>query len=169
MDTGWLGRAALASGRGALALSPAAPLALRGSHAGQGAPEGRLNRNLAALADVLSRLSLGLAPVWEETCILVASEFGRTVAINGTGGTDHGTGGVCFVLGGAVRGGRVHGDWPGLGRAALHEGRDLRPTTDVRAVFKAALQRTLGLERAALGADVFPGSRDVKPLAGLFG
>jgi uncharacterized protein (DUF1501 family) len=88
--------------------------------------------------------------------------------VNGTLGTDHGTGGVCFVLGGAVDGGRVLGDFPGLAPADLHEGRDLRPTTDVRAVFKAALHATLGLSEGALAETVFPGSAAIAPVNGLF-
>jgi uncharacterized protein (DUF1501 family) len=138
------------------------------SHAGQAAPDGRLGRTLRSLSDVIDRLRAGLAPVWGRTCLVVASEFGRTVAVNGTLGTDHGTGGVCFVLGGAVDGGRVLGDFPGLAPADLHEGRDLRPTTDVRAVFKAALHATLGLSEGALAETVFPGSAAIAPVNGLF-
>ncbi len=100
--------------------------------------------------------------------MLIVSEFGRAVAPNGSGGTDHGTGGAAFVAGGAVRGGRVIADWPGLGERALHEGRDLRPTLDLRALFKAALAAQLGLGEAALETKVFPDSRAVRPLEGVF-
>jgi uncharacterized protein (DUF1501 family) len=142
------------------------------SHAGQAAPEGRLSRTLGALSDVVDRLRTGLAPVWSRTCIVVATEFGRTVAANGTLGTDHGTAGVCFVLGGGVAGGRVLGAFPGLAPGELYEGRDLRPTTDLRAVLKAALHATLGLSEATLAETVFPDSAAaavaVPPLEGLF-
>ena len=100
--------------------------------------------------------------------MLIVTEFGRAVAPNGSGGTDHGTAGAAFVAGGAVRGGRVIADWPGLGQRALHEGRDLRPTLDLRALFKAALAAQLGLGEAALETEVFPDSRAVRPLDGVF-
>jgi uncharacterized protein (DUF1501 family) len=90
--------------------------------------------------------------------MLVATEFGREVAINGTQGTDHGSGGVAFVLGGAVKGGRVIADWPGLAKGARYEGRDLRITTDLRAVQRALLEGHLGVPRAALDNSVLPGS-----------
>ncbi len=138
------------------------------SHAQQAAENGRLTRNLKALDATLGALATGLGDRLDETVVVVASEFGRAVHANGTLGTDHGTGGVCFVMGGGVRGGRVHGDWPGLAPPALYEGRDLKPTTDLRAVLKAALHRQLGLARPALDAEVFPESAAVAPLAGLF-
>jgi uncharacterized protein (DUF1501 family) len=118
------------------------------THANQGAARGRL--------------ALAL-----ETVVLVATEFGRTVQANGTGGTDHGTGGVAFLLGGAVAGGRVVTDWPGLAQDRLLEGRDLMPTADLRAVAKAVLIGHLGLAPAAVDAQVFPASAAVRPLAGL--
>jgi uncharacterized protein (DUF1501 family) len=95
------------------------------------------------------------------------TEFGRTVAANGTAGTDHGTGGVAFLAGGAVAGGRVRGTWPGLAPAQLHEGRDLAPTTDLRAIAKALLAGQLGLGARALDTAVFPDSGGVGPMAGL--
>ena len=100
---------------------------------------------------------------------MVVTEFGRTVAVNGSRGTDHGTAGAAFVAGGAVRGGRVIADWPGLAERSLHEGRDLRPTLDLRALFKAALAAQVGVDEGALESRVFPDSRGVKPLEGLFG
>jgi uncharacterized protein (DUF1501 family) len=99
--------------------------------------------------------------------VLVVTEFGRTVAANGTGGTDHGTGGCAFLLGGAVAGGRVLADWPGLARPALFEGRDLMPTLDLRAVIKGVLRDHLGLATAGLDAMVFPDSGAVSPVPGL--
>jgi uncharacterized protein (DUF1501 family) len=94
------------------------------------------------------------------------TEFGRTARVNGTKGTDHGTGTVAFVLGGAVAGGRVKATWPGLGSGQLFENRDLAPTTDLRAVAKGMLAAHLGLEATAL-AGVFPGSDAASPMAGL--
>ena len=108
-----------------------------------------------------------LGPVWRNTVVLVATEFGRTAAINGTRGTDHGTGAAAFLLGGAVAGGRVIADWPGLSRANLHESRDLRPTRDLRAVMKGVLRDHLDVPLAALDNKVFPESTAVHPLDGL--
>lgn len=139
------------------------------SHAQQAAENGRLTRNLKALDATLGALATGLGDRLDQTVVVVASEFGRAVRTNGTLGTDHGTGGVCLVMGGGVRGGRVHGDWPGLAPPSLYEGRDLTPTTDLRAVLKAALQRQLGLTRAALDTEVFPESKSIAPLEGLYG
>ncbi len=99
--------------------------------------------------------------------VVIVTEFGRTVAVNGTRGTDHGTGGCAFIAGGAVRGGRVITDWPGLAQRNLHEGRDLKPTTDLRAVFKGILTEYLGAEIAQLNRDVFPDSVNIAPLEGL--
>jgi uncharacterized protein (DUF1501 family) len=127
-----------------------------------------LSRNLRLLDRTIAALKEALGPAWTHTAVLVVTEFGRTVAPNGSGGTDHGTAGAAFAAGGAVRGGRVIADWPGLAERALHEGRDLRPTLDLRALFKAALIAQLGLDEAALQAQVFPGSAGVRPLDGLF-
>ncbi|MEO5883783.1 MAG: DUF1501 domain-containing protein, partial [Caldimonas sp.] len=98
---------------------------------------------------------------WNRTVVVVVSEFGREVAVNGTLGTDHGSGGVAFVLGGAVRG-QVIGDWPGLAKSQRYEGRDLRITTDLRAVLKGVLGDHLLVARHSLDAEVFPGSQQVK-------
>lgn len=127
------------------------------THAGQGAGDGALALRLGALDTALAALETGLGAHWEKTVVIVASEFGRTVAENGTRGTDHGTGGVAFVFGGAVRGGRFVGDWPGLAPGALYEGRDLAPANDVRGLFAGALRDHWGLDRAALSSRVFPG------------
>jgi uncharacterized protein (DUF1501 family) len=96
--------------------------------------------------------------------VLVVTEFGRAAAANGTRGTDHGTAGCAFVLGGAVAGGRVLADWPGLAQRDLHDDRDLRPTTDLRALFKSVLHERFGVGEAALARDVFPDSDAVAPL-----
>src|SRR6185436_1262977 len=98
------------------------------THANEGGAQGQLALRLRGLDLALSALKESLGPVWRNTVVLVATEFGRTAAINGTRGTDHGTGAAVFMLGGAVAGGRVVADWPGLSRGNLHEGRDLRPT-----------------------------------------
>jgi uncharacterized protein (DUF1501 family) len=127
-----------------------------------------LTRNLRLLDRSLAALKTALGPAWQHTAVLIVSEFGRTVAPNGSSGTDHGTAGAAFLAGGGVRGGRVVTDWPGLGRQDLHEGRDLRPTLDLRALFKAALIGQLGLDEARLEAEVFPESAGVRPLEGLF-
>jgi uncharacterized protein (DUF1501 family) len=130
------------------------------SHANQGAPNGATSNNLRTLDAALEALRSGLQAggTWDRTVVVVATEFGREVAVNGTLGTDHGTGGAAFVLGGAVRGGRVLVDWPGLARAQRFEGRDLRVTTDLRAVFRTVLAEHLRVPRAALDAEVMPGS-----------
>jgi uncharacterized protein (DUF1501 family) len=144
------------------------------SHAAQAAAQGPLANNLALLDAGLATLREGLVgagagDAWARSVVLVVTEFGREVAINGTSGTDHGTGGVAFVLGGAVRGGRVLADWPGLARHQRHEGRDLRITTDLRAVLKGLLADHLGVAAQRLERDVFPGSEGVKPLGLLRG
>jgi len=133
------------------------------SHANQAADPGPLTNNLRLLDAVLGALREGLTTpaagaTWARTAVLVVTEFGRTVAINGTQGTDHGSGGAAFVLGGAVRGGQVLTDWPGLAPAQRHEGRDLRITTDLRAVFKTVLVQHLGVPATRVAQLVLPGS-----------
>ena len=108
----------------------------------------------------------GLGDAWGETAVLVMTEFGRTVRVNGTKGTDHGTGTVAFVLGGTVRGGRVLADWPGLGAGKLLDGRDLEPTIDLRAIAKGLLADHFGLSRSAQLA-AFPASEHAEPTRGL--
>ncbi len=105
-----------------------------------------------------------LGPVWAATTVLVVTEFGRTVAVNGTRGTDHGTAGVALLAGGSVNGGRILADWPGLAARDLHEGRDLQPTTDLRSIFKGVLAERFGLAEAALERAVFPGSATASPV-----
>jgi uncharacterized protein (DUF1501 family) len=126
----------------------------------------RLTRVLKDLDAGLAALKDGLGPAWQQTAVLVMTEFGRTARINGTKGTDHGTATVAFVLGGAVAGGRIAADWPGLGAGKLLEDRDLQPTQDLRAVAKGLLAQHLGLGAEAL-ATVFPDSATVQPMAGL--
>jgi uncharacterized protein (DUF1501 family) len=118
--------------------------------------EGTLAERLPALATTLEGLREGLGEAWGVTVVAVVTEFGRTVRANGSGGTDHGVGGAALLLGGAVAGGRVVADWPGLGAADLLDGRDLRPTIDLRAVLAGVVRDHLGVGEAGL-ARVFPG------------
>jgi uncharacterized protein (DUF1501 family) len=133
------------------------------THAGQ---VGRLKGVLAQLDDAVAALRAGLGDAWRNTVVLAVTEFGRTARINGTGGTDHGTGGVALLAGGAVAGGHVRADWPGLGAGRLFEDRDLMPTADVRSVAKGILASHLGLGSAGLAA-AFPGSQGATPMTGL--
>jgi uncharacterized protein (DUF1501 family) len=137
------------------------------THANQGRESGGLAQRLGRLDKGIAKLADTLGPAWQETVVLVVTEFGRTVAMNGTRGTDHGTASVALVLGGAVRGGRVLGDWPGLATRSLHDGRDLRPTTDVRGIYKAVLRDHLSVDANALEERVFPGSRSAPAMEGL--
>lgn len=130
---------------------------------------GLMNRKLAELDAGLKAFHDGAQPVWGSTVVAIVTEFGRTAAINGTGGTDHGTGGCAFLAGGAVRGGRIAGDWPGIARAQLNDGRDLRATSDLRSLFKGVLREHLGVADAALAGQVFPDSRAITPMASLIG
>lgn len=134
------------------------------THQNQGGAQGPLAQRLRGLDLGLQTLRTELGAHWRDTTVVVATEFGRAVAANGTRGTDHGTAGCAFVAGGAVAGGRVLADWPGLGSRDLHDGRDLRPTTDLRAVFKAVLHERFGVAEAALARTVFPASDAVAPL-----
>jgi uncharacterized protein (DUF1501 family) len=137
------------------------------THAGEGGAEGQLAGRLRVLDAGLALLKTGLGPVWTDTAVLLATEFGRTAAINGTKGTDHGTGTAAFLVGGAVRGGRVVADWPGLSTGALYQGRDVKPTLDLRAVLKGVLHEHLAVPEGPLASTVFPDSQGVKALAGL--
>ncbi|MET4665484.1 DUF1501 domain-containing protein [Sphingomonas sp. PvP056] len=134
------------------------------THTGQ---RGRLGAQLKGLDAMIGALQAGLGPLWNDTMVLVATEFGRTVAVNGTGGTDHGTGSSAMLLGGAVRGGRVLADWPGLAQAALFEGRDLRPTLQLDAFIGGAVAGHFGVEPAKAMAALFPSSRGTAAVAGL--
>lgn len=137
------------------------------THTNEGAETGRLATLLAALDGAMSALAEGLQPVWKDTAIVVLTEFGRTAATNGNDGTDHGTATTAFLFGGAVKGGRVVADWPGLKPAQLYQNRDLAPTTDVRAILKGVLRDHLGVADRVLTSQVFPDSIGVKPLDGL--
>lgn len=139
------------------------------THAQEGGPVGRLAQLLGGLDGALADFESGLGPRWRDTVIVVATEFGRTAKINGTDGTDHGTATVALLAGGAVKGGRVIADWPGLKPASLYEARDLAPTTDLRAILKGVLHDHLGIGERALAQTVFPDSALVKPMPGLIG
>ena len=137
------------------------------THANQGAERGQLANRLRGLDQALNSLRTSLGGAWARSAILVVTEFGRTVAANGTAGTDHGTATCAFLAGGAVAGGRVVTDWPGLATSALHEGRDLRPTLDLRSIVKGVLASHLGAAASGLEEQVFPGSRAARPLEDL--
>jgi uncharacterized protein (DUF1501 family) len=137
------------------------------THANQGGAKGALAQRLAGLDRALRTLADELGPLWPQTAVLVVTEFGRTAAMNGTRGTDHGTGGVALLAGGAVRGGRVIADWPGLAPTALLDNRDLRPTLDLRSVFKAVLDEHMHVDAKTLATRIFPNSSGARPLQGL--
>src|SRR3954467_11343369 len=139
------------------------------THAAEGASNGRLANLLAALDGAIAAIELEMKEAWRETVTVVITEFGRTARINGTDGTDHGTATVALLAGGAIKGGRVIADWPGLKQANLYEGRDLAPTTDLRAVIKGVLHDHLGVAERVLAETVFPDSAPVKPMKGLVG
>jgi uncharacterized protein (DUF1501 family) len=137
------------------------------THVAQGAAKGRLAAALANLSAGVTALHQGLGSAWADTVCVAITEFGRTAHPNGTGGTDHGTGTACLAFGGALAGGRVVTDWPGLSSAALYQQRDLAPTTDLRSVLKGVLGDHLGVTRTALEHAIFPGSAGARPLQGM--
>jgi len=137
------------------------------THANQGSISGSLANRFAALDAGLGKLRDGLGDTWDKTAVVVVTEFGRTVHVNGTRGTDHGTGTAALLLGGAINGGRVIADWPGLGKSDLYAGRDLLPTTDVRSLFKAVLAEHLGVSEMLLEREVFPDSSAVAAMKNL--
>jgi uncharacterized protein (DUF1501 family) len=162
-----------ATGAARLLASPGGPrlasLSFNGwdTHAREGGAEGRLATLLASLDQAIAGMKSNLGPAWKDTVIVVVTEFGRTVHVNGTFGTDHGTGTVAFLIGGAVTGKRVISDWPGLRPAQLYEGRDLKPTIDLRSIFKGVAKDHLGVSDNVLSSSVFPGSEAAKPRPGL--
>jgi uncharacterized protein (DUF1501 family) len=139
------------------------------THVAEGAVKGRLADLLGALDGALGAIESNMGEAWRETVVVLVTEFGRTARLNGNEGTDHGTATVALLAGGALKGGRVIADWPGLKEADLYEKRDLRPTADLRAVFKGLLEEHLCADPGRLEAAVFPDSSDVKPLRGLLG
>jgi uncharacterized protein (DUF1501 family) len=137
------------------------------THINEGATGGQLANLLGALDATVPAFEQNLGDAWKETVVVFITEFGRTARINGTDGTDHGTGTVAWVVGGALKGGRVIADWPGLKETDLYERRDLKATIDLRAVLKGVLRDHLRVDERALAATVFPGSDGVPPMAGL--
>jgi uncharacterized protein (DUF1501 family) len=137
------------------------------THVNEGPVKGRLAALLGALDDALAAIAANMGDAWRETVVVVVTEFGRTAHINGDGGTDHGTATVALLAGGALKGGRVVADWPGLKDADLFQNRDLKPTTDLRAVMKGLLRDHLLVNETALANTVFPDSVGVKPMADL--
>jgi uncharacterized protein (DUF1501 family) len=127
----------------------------------------RLAGQLKGLDAMIAALQTGLGPLWNDTMVLVATEFGRTVAVNGTGGTDHGTGTAAMLIGGGVRGGRVLADWPGLSPAALFEARDLKPTMQLDAFIGGAVAGHFGVDPARTMAALFPETKRVAAVRGL--
>ena len=126
------------------------------THTGQ---NGRLSGQLKQLDATIAAFRAGLGPAWDQTLVLVATEFGRTARANGTGGTDHGTGSMAMLLGGAVAGGRIVADWPGLAPGALYEGRDLKPTTDLDSLAAGALAQHFALDPSRAAGLLFPDTR----------
>jgi uncharacterized protein (DUF1501 family) len=169
-------RAYFAEAAGAAAKFLAAPegprvgaLAFDGwdTHVQEGAVTGRLADLLGALDSAIGAIKTNMGEAWNETVVTLVTEFGRTARVNGNAGTDHGTATVALLLGGALKGGCVVADWPGVKETDLYEKRDLKPTTDLRAVLKGLLRDHLRVDERALTADVFPGSDAIAPMTGL--
>ena len=155
-DTAVLGR--MAAGFLARADGPRVAMIETGgwdTHSGQDA---RLARQLLGLDGLIGGLRDGLGAAWEHTVVLVATEFGRTVAANGTGGTDHGTGAAAMLIGGAVQGGRIVADWPGLAPGSLLDGRDLRPTLALDSLIASTCSEVFGLDLVRTTQALFPGA-----------
>lgn len=133
------------------------------THAGQ---RTRMDNQLTGLDALLAALRDNLGPAWDQTLVVVATEFGRTAAFNGTGGTDHGTGSLAMLFGGSVAGGRILADWPGLGASQLLDGRDLRPTLSIDALLAGAIADHFRLDPGLVAPRLFPGGRDM-PITGL--
>src|SRR5437899_2873025 len=147
----------------------AGALALDGwdTHANEGPVTGRLSNLLGALDGALAAVKQNMGPAWQETVVALITEFGRTARINGTDGTDHGTATATLLVGGALKGGRIIADWPGVKEADLYQNRDLKPTTDLRAVLKGLLKDHLRVEDRPLSGEVFPDSDAARPMEGL--
>ncbi len=162
-----------ASGAARLLAAPDGPrvaaLAFDGfdTHQNEGAAQGLLATRLMGLDGAFEEFEKGLGAGWKDTIIVAVTEFGRTARINGTNGTDHGTGTVAFLAGGAVAGGRVIADWPGLVQERLYQGRDLFPATDLRAILKGIFADQFGISRPVLAEKIFPDSADIAPMSGL--
>jgi uncharacterized protein (DUF1501 family) len=134
------------------------------THVNEGPVKGRLSDLLGALDAAFAAIATDMGDAWRETVVVAVTEFGRTARINGSGGTDHGTATVALLAGGALKGGRVIADWPGLNDKHLYQDRDLRPTTDLRAVLKGLLRDHLRVDERALADSVFPDSGAAGPM-----
>ncbi len=139
------------------------------THANEGVLKGQLANRLGGLDSAIKAFADKIGPAWKDTVVVVVTEFGRTARINGTDGTDHGTATCALLVGGAVKGGRVIADWPGLAESALHQNRDLKPTRDLRAVLKGVLRDHLSMSDRVLAEAVFPSSGGIATLDGLVG
>jgi uncharacterized protein (DUF1501 family) len=138
------------------------------THVAEGAADGQLARRLQMLDAAIDAMKTAMGPdVWKKTAVVMATEFGRTVHPNGSGGTDHGTGGAAFLFGGAVQGGHVQAEWMGLSSGALKDGRDQPARTDLRALFKGVLAEQMQVPTGALESTVFPDSAAAAPIKGL--
>jgi uncharacterized protein (DUF1501 family) len=144
-------------------------LALDGwdTHVNEGTVKGRLANLLGALDGAIAEIETNMGDAWHETVVVLVTEFGRTARINGNDGTDHGTATIAVLLGGALKGGRVIADWPGLKDIDLYERRDLKATIDLRAVLKGLLADHLRVDDRALATNVFPGSEAIGSMPGL--
>ena len=131
------------------------------------AQRARSAAQLKGLDVLIGALQAGLGPVWNQTIVLVATEFGRTVAVNGTGGTDHGQASAALLAGGAVKGGRILADWPGLAHASLYEGRDLKPTMALDAFIAGAIADQFALDPRRAASVLFPKGAAARPIGGL--
>ncbi len=134
------------------------------THTGQ---EGHLARQLKSLDALIATLRDGLGENWQKTTVLVATEFGRTAAANGTGGTDHGTGSAAMILGGDVKGGRVLSDWPSLNQSNLYEGRDLKPTLNLDTLIASIAAASFGVDADKVAKTLFPNNSNSKLIDGL--
>jgi uncharacterized protein (DUF1501 family) len=137
------------------------------THVAEGGATGRLAQLLGGLDEAFAAFETGLGPAWKQTVVVAITEFGRTVRVNGDSGCDHGTASVAFLAGGALAGGRIVADWPGLKAGNLYENRDLEPTVDLRSVVKGMLAEHLGISTILLSSQVFPDTISVYPMKGL--
>jgi uncharacterized protein (DUF1501 family) len=137
------------------------------THQNEGAAQGLLAQRLQGLDAAFDAFETDLGDAWSDTVVVAITEFGRTVRVNGTHGTDHGTATVALLAGGALAGGRVIADWPSLKAESLYQGRDLHPNADLRGVLKGLLSDQLGLSQKALAEVIFPDSAGAPPMKGL--
>jgi uncharacterized protein (DUF1501 family) len=137
------------------------------THVNEGVDKGRLANLLGALDGAIAAIETNMGEAWRETVVVMITEFGRTARINGNDGTDHGTATMALLAGGALKGRRVIADWPGLKEADLYQNRDLKPTTELRAVLKGLLEDHLCADPQRLETVVFPDSAGVSPMQGL--